>query len=310
MPKADCCGKDIKECNCADRSRSAERRKRETKETRDNTAAEKEKPPAWALSMQQNLLQGLRGVVKDELKPVQEDLEKVKKSVAAVEGRVAQVEAEVKKNSIDEQWAQRIKDMEAKLSTINYKVSEDASTLLFGGLQDMTFSDAEKWVKAKIKENKFEEPTVLYHKGDEFNGIVFVEFTTEKVAEEIAKQISIKLKDNAEAIWCKKDLPLEKRVPLSFLLGLRRQLIDWGFAKSKIRVKEEHNTLSVGGSQILTASIRSTGLAIDWKREDWKEWTEFVDSSEFKKLMAKAEETLQKAADNKGKGDGKGKKGH
>ena len=44
--------------------------------------------------------------------------------------------------------------------------------------------------------------------------------------------------------------------------------------------------------------------------EEWKDWREFVESSEFNLLMKKAEETLKKAADNKGKGDGKGEKGH
>ena len=310
MPKADCCGKELKDCKCSDRSRSGERRQKEAKEAKDKAAAEE--PPAWALSMQQNLLKGLRGVVKEELKPVQDDLEKVKKTVAAVEGRVAQVEAEVKKNgSVDEEkWEQRIKDMETKLSTINSKVSEDSSTLLFGGLQDMTFSDAEKWIKGKIKENNLEEPGIVYHKGEDFSGIAFATFTSEKVAEDIARKLSAKLKDGEEAVYCKKDLPLEKRVPLSLLLGLRRQLIDWGFARSKVRVKEESNSLSVGGTQILTAAIDSNRLVIDWKSQDWKEWNDFVGSSEFKKLVEKAEKSLKSATDDKGKGDGKGKKGY
>ena len=196
------------------------------------------------------------------------------------------------------------------MSTINLKVSEDTSTLLFGGLQDMTFNDAEKRVKGKIKDSNLEEPSVVYHKGDDFNGIVFAKFTTEKVAEDIAKTISTKLKDTEESFWCKKDLPLEKRVPLSFLLGLRRQLIAWGFARSKVRVRDENNSLYIGGSQILTASIEANRLTLQWMHEEWKDWREFVESSEFNLLMKKAEETLKKAADNKGKGDGKGEKGH
>ena len=200
--------------------------------------------------------------------------------------------------------------METKLSTINLKVSEDSSTLLFGGLQDKTFSDAEKWIKDKIKDNNLEEPSSVYHKGDDFNGIVFAKFTSEKVTEDIARHISIKLKESEEKIWCKKDLPLEKRVPLSFLLGLRRQLIDWGFARSKVRVKEEDNTLSVGGCPVLTATIHANHMVIHWTSKEWKEWKDLVESCEFKKLSEKAEETLKKAEENKGKGTGKGKKGH
>ena len=111
-------------------------------------------------------------------------------------------------------------------------------------------------------------------------------------------------------IWCKKDSLVEKCVPLSVLLGLCRQLIAWGFARSKIRVKEESNLLSVGGTPILTTTIDSNSLILDRTSQDWKDWNELVGSSEFKVLMDKANETLKKAADDEGKGDGKGKKGH
>ena len=42
--------------------------------------------------------------------------------------------------------------------------------------------------------------------------------------------------------------------------------------------------------------------------QDWKDWKELVESPEFKQLLEKAEKTLQKATDAKGKGDGKGQK--
>ena len=78
----------------------------------------------------------------------------------------------------------------------------------------------------------------------------------------------------------------------------------------KVRVKEEDNTLSVGGCPVLTATIHANHMVIDWTSKEWKEWKDLVDSCEFKKLSEKAEETLKKAEENKGKGDGKGKKGH
>ena len=97
---------------------------------------------------------------------------------------------------------------------------------------------------------------------------------------------------------------------LSFLLGLRRQLITWGFTKRKPRVDEDSNTLTVGrDNPVLKVSVNANHLVLEWMSQDWKDWKELVESTEFKKLKEKAEETLAKA-DDKGKGDGKGKTGH
>ena len=137
-------------------------------------------------------------------------------------------QSEAKQNAEFEKLRKAIVDV--KKESINLKASENSTTLLFGGLQDMTFEAAEKWVKDQIKDRTLEELSLVYHKADDFNGIIFAEFSTEKVAEHIARKISLaKFKIGEEQIWCKKDLLLDQRVPLSFLLGLRRQLITWGF---------------------------------------------------------------------------------
>ena len=266
----------------------------------------------WALHMQQNVLQGLRGAVKEELKPLREDLEKVKKSVAGVEGRVAFVEDEMKgRKSVDEDLDKRLKEMENNLSAVDGKITEEYTAILVGGLQSMAFEEAHNWVKRTIKEKNLQEPTVVYHKGDVFTGIAFAEFSSSKGAEDAVKKISVaKLKVGDDEIWCKKDLPLHKRVALSFLLGLRRQLIEWGFSRSKVRVKEEDHTLVVGGMTILKAEVKDNQLDLNWKADEWKSWADLVDSTEFRKLQDKVEETLKKAGDEKGSGEGKGKKGH
>jgi len=66
----------------------------------------------------------------------------------------------------------------------------------------------------------------------------------------------------------------------------------------------------VGGNPVLKATVAANRLALEWMSQDWKDWKELVDSSEFKKLVEKVDETLQKAAEARGKGNGKGKKGH
>ena len=310
MPLADCCGKELKDCSCSEREEERKRKRKEESEERRAAKDAPEAPPVWALSMQENLLKGLKGVIKEELKPMREDLEKVKKSVAVVEDRVSQVEAKIEdKKSDDQKLKQQIQDIEKKLSEVGSTFPDDSTTVLFGGFQGKTFEEAETWVKAKIKEKSMEEPSVVYFKGDDFAGFVFAKFSSTKVAEEIARKISISLKLAEENIWCKKDLPLDRRVALSALLGLRRQLIEWGYAKSKIRVKDEDSTLLVSGSSVLKAVVKDHRLELDWLSPEWRDWKELTDSIEVGTLIKKAEETLKKAAENKGKGEGKGKKG-
>ena len=212
-------------------------------------------------------------------------------------------QAEDKTNAEFEKIRKEIIDF--KKEQVDSKGSLDSTTVLFGGLQDETFEAAERIVKSKLNDKHMEEPSAVYHKGDEFKGIVFAKFTTEKVAEDIVKAISGGKNKGEDTIWCKKDLPLNKRVPMSFLLGVRKQLINWGFTKSRVRVQEDTNTLTVAGQPIMKAIVVGGSLTVDWTSQEWKDWTELVDSSEFKELTKKAEESLKKAEDAKGKGKGK-----
>ena len=76
--------------------------------------------------------------------------------------------AEAKTNAEFEKIRQEMIDF--KKESVNHKVSLDSTTVLFGGLQDRTFEAAEKIVKGKIKDKDMEEPSAIYHKGDEFKG--------------------------------------------------------------------------------------------------------------------------------------------
>ena len=315
MPICDKCSKPIADCVCESRSRSRERRERE-KEEKAADVQRQESPPAWALNMKNDILHGVRGAVQEELKPMKEDIARVKESVSSMEDRVGKAEADIKEirdthraDRVDEMLDKRMKDLEDKLSQTALKAVEDTSTVLFGGLQGLSFGDAEAWIQEQIKERKLDDPQVVYFKGDEFAGLAFAKFETPKAAENVVKKMS-KIKRGNDEIWCKKDLPLDKRVSLSLLLGLRRQLIEWGYKKSKVRVKEDDNELVIGGLPVLKAVVQDYKLNMEWTSDYWKNWTELVDSKEFKKLCQRAEETLAKAKDDKGKGDGKGKKGY
>ena len=68
--------------------------------------------------------------------------------------------------------------------------------------------------------------------------------------------------------------------------------------------------LVVGGMKILKAEVKDIQLDLNWKADEWQSCADLVHSAEFRKLQDKVEETLKKAGDEKGKGEGKGKKGH
>ena len=311
------CGLKSKFCECEDRSRSRERREKEAKEEK-----EKDKESVKDLT---DLLQRLDGraelrekKTKEEmLKLIQDNDDKWKKRLEEDRKELMRIQDEKTDSKLRQSEQKTMAEFEklrkeikeGKKESAAVKISEDDTTLLFGGLQDMSFEDAEKWVRNQIEEKKLQEPSIVYHKGEAFSGIVFAKFSNDKTAQDIAKTLTMVFKSKGERIWCKKDLPLEQRVPLSFLLGLRRQLITWGFTKRKPRVEEESNTLTVGGNPVVKVTVDDNRLALQWMSQEWKDWKELVESSEFKNLKEKAEEKLAKAED-KGKGDGKGKTRH
>ena len=313
MPKVDCCGKELKDCKCG-RSRTPGRREREAKDA----AA-----PVKALT---DLLQRLDGRAEMREKKTKEEMVKlIEKNDDKWQKRLEEDRKELMRIQ-DEKTDSKLRQSEEKTmeefdklrkeiidfqkENVNVKVSEDASTVMFGGLQSLTFEQAQDSITRQVKK-KLEEPEVIYFKGDDFIGLAFAKFATTRAAEDVVRKMSIaKLLVGENEVWCKKDLPLDKRVPLSFLLGTRRQLIDWGYSKQKVKVKDEDNALVIGGVTVLKAVVHDYQLKLDWASDYWKNWAELVDSQEFKKLLGRAEESLKKARDDKGKGDGKGKKGH
>ena len=318
MPVCDACKKELGACSCDDRSRSRERKEREKRETeKSNNIRE----PVTTVTDLTDLFTRLEARAERRDQQNKEDmamlienndskwktrLDEDRKELLRIQDEKTDMklkEAEEKTSAEFEKIRKEIIDF--KKESAYLKASSDSTTVLFGGFQDKTFEAAEKIVKCKLKDKDMEEPSAVYHKGDEFKGIVFAKFSTDKVAEDVVKAISSQQGKGEETTWCKKDLPLNRRVPLSFLLGVRKQLTNWGFTKSKVRVQEDTNTLTVAGQPILKAGAAGSYLTLDWINHEWKNWKELVESLEFKELTKKAEESLKKAEDAKGKGKGK-----
>ena len=313
MPIADCCGKDIKYCTCNTRSRSRERREREAKEEKAKAEQEPVRDLTDLLHRIDCRAEKRELQTKEEIvKLIEDNDEKWKIRMEEDRREILRIQEEATDKKITQSEAKTSAELEKiwkeisefKKGDIDFKGAVDSSTILFGGLQNLSFDDAQEWIKEQIKERKLEEPEIMYYKGDEYVGLVFAKFAVSKAADEVVRKMS-KLKRGQEEVWCKKDLPLDRRVPLSFLLGTRRQLISWGFTKSNVRVQEESNTLTVAGQPVMKAFVSGSTLKLDWINQEWKNWTEFVESTEFNELTKKAEGSVQKAEDAKGKGKGK-----
>ena len=93
-------------------------------------------------------------------------------------------------------------------------------------------------------------------------------------------------------------------------MTLRRQLLEWRFSKSDIRVKEESLTMTVGGAPVLSARVVQKQLELKWCDPTWKHWGDLQKSPELQKMVDDAEKKLKNAFELRGKGKGAGGKGH
>ena len=83
----------------------------------------------------------------------------------------------------------------------------------------------------------------------------------------------------------------------------------WGYNRKNLKVDDSIPRLSVGGDDVVTASVVDNELKVDWLHSDWSSWTELVNALEFKALIDAAGTRLAQAAESRTKGGGKGHKG-
>ena len=119
-----------------------------------------------------------------------------------------------------------------------------------------------------------------------------------------------KLDYEGHEIRCKPDAPIEERVPLILLLGLRWQLGEWGFNKKDIKVDGDGLvTMTVADEPVVSAEIKNDRVHLTWLDATWQEWKDLQNSEELQKLMVNASKKVEHAADHQLKGMGKGKGG-
>jgi hypothetical protein len=155
-----------------------------------------------------------------------------------------------------------------------------------------------------------EVPFDSYFKGEKFNGHLFCKFSSKQAASAVLNAFNKQRRMfKGQSIKCKPDLPLEPRVCLSFLLGLRYQLIKWDCAtKADVKVNEEILTMTVAGTPIVSAAVKDNALSLSWLEKSWSEWGELQGSPEVAALIELATKKLKDAAGRKPvKGASKGK---
>jgi hypothetical protein len=172
------------------------------------------------------------------------------------------------------------------------------------------WESAQKFVHDAISKAGLADPTDSFFKGEAFKGVLFCKYCDQASANLVINKLNrTKLLHEGRQIKCKIDLPVEQRSCLGFILGLRRQLIGWGFVRRNLKVNDEIPMLSVGGLPVVSASIEDSKIKINWQDPTWESWSDLVCDKGYLDLVSTANKRLEDSTKNKQKGDGKGYKG-
>ena len=130
------------------------------------------------------------------------------------------------------------------------------ATAVVGGLHDASSPDAAKaWLREVFTKGGIDGFLEMYHKGKEkFDGMLFVKFPSVQKREQAIHSFNLMQAKFADATnFMNPDLPLQARVPRSFLNNLKKLLTsaEWGFPKSSVRWNEDRMTLEVAGKPVL-----------------------------------------------------------
>ena len=81
------------------------------------------------------------------------------------------------------------------------------------------------------------EVFVSNEKGD-FSGVFFASFASAPDRIKALSAVKSKLVQlGGKVIWANTDLPKENRTVESFLFGLKKQLVEWGFTRASVRAE-------------------------------------------------------------------------
>ena len=180
-----------------------------------------------------------------------------------------------------------------------------ARTTVWGGLQQLgSLKEITKWIQETLQELNLEISKEIYVKSDAsvFKGLVFAKFSSQGVRDEVVEAMKKNLE--AESSWVKPDKPIKQRASDSFLLGVKRVLVSWGFGKQQIKVDTEERCMKDGDTEIVKVTEKDGAMELEWSPA-WKDWQAFMTEESVVELIAKFHSMMETA----GKSTGKGKKG-
>ena len=142
--------------------------------------------------------------------------------------------------------------------------------------------------------------------------MLFCKYNEPEDAEKTIKELNkcrpeCKVSGSVFKPWFKQDAPIRERAPLSFLLGLRWQVGEWGYSKKAIKVDEKALTLKFNGKEVVQVKVQPDKLHIEWLDPKWAVWKELHESVEIKTLIEAASKKIAQAGESEAKGKGKGK---
>ena len=237
---------------------------------------------------------------------------KAEASIAALQKTVE--ESFVTKEAANQSVAELRIEFERKFENVSAtapttpELSAREATVVFTGLDGM-LANSKEFIDKHLENMKLPIPLDAFHKGETFKGVLHYKFDNHQAAAEVIKkfdQAKVQYKD--KSILCKADLPVEQRVPLSFILGLRRLLLSWGFDRKNLKVNDAIPLLSVGGDKVVSAHVEGSHIHVEWFDHEWASWDALQSSPGFKELIDSANTRLGHSAEAK-KGRGKGYKG-
>ena len=96
--------------------------------------------------------------------------------------------------------------------------------------------------------------------GEMFKGLVFAKFPDPdgasrglKILRDKAAKANETKDGGMKRIWCDIEAPIENRVCMGYLRGLRGQLLEWNFAKECVAIDRERGIMKVAGKEVVKA---------------------------------------------------------
>ena len=205
---------------------------------------------------------------------------------------------------------QQLADLQAQISSLRVdssSVSRDTTcTMVVGGLQSLDgLHAATTWLNDTLARMSGPKHVGTYSKSKEWLGLLWAKFSS--VGERdmaVALIRSANMNMGSDNVWATQDLPVPIRARKLFLMGLRWQLIQWGFVKQEIKIDDDFNTMHIGSLLVVRVTNKDDSLQCTWA-DTWADWTEFQESSELQELLVRSARTLQKQAKGQGKSKGR-----